>query len=214
MRFTSYGELLDLVEEIFIYEVYKSAPVSGVIIDCGANIGLSVIYFRKNFPTARIVAFEPSATEFKILRDNIDYNKIENIQLFNFALGDKEGTAHLVSSGDGSASLTHRTFFTHHSSDGPIVSVRRLSEYIESKIALLKIDIEGAEVSVLRELQQSSKIKLISQIVVEFHHDNADIPLEEFVEILVSNGFLCRQEHDRRHPNTAFSIVYATRKLI
>ena len=139
---------------------------------------------------------------------------LPHIQLFNFALGDKEGTAHLVSSGDGSASLTHRTFFTHHSSDGPIVSVRRLSEYIESKIALLKIDIEGAEVSVLRELQQSSKIKLISQIVVEFHHDNADIPLEEFVEILVSNGFLCRQEHDRRHPNTAFSIVYATRKLI
>src|SRR6478672_5618518 len=58
--FINPSELMHGLNEIFIEEVYKqSLPPNPYIIDCGANIGLSVIYLKQMFPDARIIAFEP-----------------------------------------------------------------------------------------------------------------------------------------------------------
>src|SRR4051812_23498352 len=54
------NEFLHGLNEIFIDEIYKTMlPENATIIDCGAHIGLSVIYFKKICPTAAIIAFEP-----------------------------------------------------------------------------------------------------------------------------------------------------------
>src|SRR5688572_5955997 len=47
-------------KEIFVDEYYNftSGKVSPIIVDCGANIGTSCIYFKTLFPTSRIKAFE------------------------------------------------------------------------------------------------------------------------------------------------------------
>jgi FkbM family methyltransferase len=42
-----------------------------VIIDCGGNIGLSVLYFKYLFPNSVITVFEPSPPVFEILKENI-----------------------------------------------------------------------------------------------------------------------------------------------
>src|SRR5690606_29753371 len=53
-------DLLHSLKEIFVEEVYKvQLRPNPLIIDCGANIGLSVIYFKRHFPDARVIAFEP-----------------------------------------------------------------------------------------------------------------------------------------------------------
>src|SRR5690349_14366069 len=61
LRYTNRFWLLHSLEEIFIDKVYlfHSAELSPRIIDCGANIGLSVIFFKRTFPSAKIIAFEP-----------------------------------------------------------------------------------------------------------------------------------------------------------
>src|SRR5688500_10055596 len=59
-------ELLHACREIFVREIYRFETDirNPVIIDCGSNIGLSVLYFHKSYPGARILAFEPDAGNF------------------------------------------------------------------------------------------------------------------------------------------------------
>ena len=51
-------------KELFEKKIYKFVPTSDtpLIIDCGANMGLSLLFFSKRYPTARIIAFEPDET--------------------------------------------------------------------------------------------------------------------------------------------------------
>ena len=58
--FYSATELLHGLKEIFIENIYKQTlREKPYIIDCGANIGMSVIYMKQLYPQAEIIAFEP-----------------------------------------------------------------------------------------------------------------------------------------------------------
>ena len=61
-------------KEIFVNQSYKfkSFTNSPVIYDCGANIGISCLYFKKIFPDSRIEAFEADPQIAKILQNNLD----------------------------------------------------------------------------------------------------------------------------------------------
>ena len=67
--------------ELFLNESYKFIPRSEkndpIIIDCGANIGVSVVYFKKLFPKSKIIAFEPDPFLFKYLKKNIEKNGLK-----------------------------------------------------------------------------------------------------------------------------------------
>lgn len=73
--FLDRAAFVGLVLEIFlkrVYEVELSAPAP-FIIDCGSNIGLSVLYFKGQYADAEIVAFEPDARAFAKLQANIGF---------------------------------------------------------------------------------------------------------------------------------------------
>jgi hypothetical protein len=55
-------------DQIYIFETSNPSPL---IIDCGANIGLSVIYWKYLFPESKVVAFEPDQKKYEILCGNI-----------------------------------------------------------------------------------------------------------------------------------------------
>ena len=62
-----------LFNEIFMQAPYffKSSNDPPLIFDCGSNIGMSVLFFKKLYPNARIVAFETDPFTFEILRRNV-----------------------------------------------------------------------------------------------------------------------------------------------
>ncbi len=69
-EFFSYPQAISLFEEIFIAQQYKFDIEPGqnsYIVDCGSNIGLSIIYFHLTFPNTPIVGFEPDKDTFKLL---------------------------------------------------------------------------------------------------------------------------------------------------
>jgi FkbM family methyltransferase len=74
---------------IFFEETYffRAASPEPVILDCGSNIGMSVLYFKMLYPAARIIA--PAA--FAKLRDNVARNSLTGVTLHNCALSDEEG---------------------------------------------------------------------------------------------------------------------------
>lgn len=66
-----------------------------------------------------------------------------------------------------------------------------LSSYLDRTVDLLKLDVEGAELKVLRELAGKRKLDLIQQMIVEYHYDlsNPDNSLGELLRILEESGF-------------------------
>lgn len=162
------------------------------IIDCGSNIGVSALYFKRLYPECSMICFEPSPQAFAHLKTNIERNDLKNVRLFPFALLDTEGTIELY---------THpsRPVFLGASMIPDSAGVRTkklevktvpLSGYISREVDLLKLDIEGAEVPVIKELEKQNKLRLIKQMHIEYHHhfvpDRDD--LSEFLAILERAG--------------------------
>src|SRR5262249_38196151 len=76
------------LNEIFLEEVYKfeSSNPKPLILDCGANIGLSVIYFKMLFPGSRIIAYEPDLEIFRTLKKNLSQFDYPDVDLINKAV--------------------------------------------------------------------------------------------------------------------------------
>lgn len=89
----SYNTLSFLFKEIFVDNDYffETDSAKPIIIDCGANIGISVLFFKFIYPDCSIVAFEPNPQAFKLLKKNVEQNNLKDIELHNLALTDKEG---------------------------------------------------------------------------------------------------------------------------
>lgn len=174
--------------EIFKNEIYRflSKNKSPYIIDCGANIGLSVIYYKQLFPTAQIIAFEADKNIFRVLSNNIQSLALKDVTLYNFAVWNEETTLDFFSEGaDGGRII---------SSDGNKknrikVPTIRLSNFLkEKKVDFLKIDIEGAETTVLKDCEDV--LHNVENLMVEYH-SFIDKPqtLHEILTILSNSGF-------------------------
>ena len=75
-------------KEIFVDESYKflSKSARPLIIDCGANIGISIFYFKHLLPNADILAFESNYIISELLKENIISNQLSNVQVINKAV--------------------------------------------------------------------------------------------------------------------------------
>ena len=81
-----YGFLF-LYDEIIEKEIYKFSTDNPApyIIDGGANIGLSVLYFKRSYPNSRILAFEPDPDIFTVLEKNCRTFEFEGVERFDRA---------------------------------------------------------------------------------------------------------------------------------
>ena len=87
--------------EIFQSEIYrfKCSSPKPYIIDCGANIGLSVIYFKNLYPDCTLLCFEPDGKVFNILRENVTTFGLQGVTLHNKALWGREATVPFIQEG-------------------------------------------------------------------------------------------------------------------
>jgi FkbM family methyltransferase len=138
-----------------------------LIIDVGANEGQFAIEMREMGYKGRIVSFEPLSSAFKILEINSINDP--NWQIFNFALGDFDGTAPInISKNSQSSSLLaatetlHRAAPTADYTGSETISVNKLDSVFDklnysNNKALLKIDTQGFENAVLIGANESLK---------------------------------------------------------
>ncbi|MCX6782230.1 MAG: FkbM family methyltransferase [Candidatus Magasanikbacteria bacterium] len=175
-----------MYKEIFEKQVYKFNASSNapVIIDCGANIGMSVVYFKKLFPLAKIVAFEPDPNIFRILKENIDSQNFSDIKLVNSALWSEEGAMDFFPDRADGGRVAEKI-----SGVAPVlIPAVKLSGYLNEKVDFLKIDIEGAELEVLRECKDA--LKNVKNIFIEYHSfADKSQKLDELLLILKEDGF-------------------------
>jgi FkbM family methyltransferase len=195
--YTNREEFNILKDEIFNKEIYsvelKKDNSIPIIFDLGAHVGLSVLYFKIKYPNSKIVAFEPNSNIFPILQENIECNNLTDVELHNIALGNTEGaiTFYIDSSGNDSfstGSFSKDAWNGKQSSVKITVKCDKLSKYISDYIDILKIDIEGAETEVIKELIIADKLKYIKNLLIEYHPINNRNP-KNLVKLLENNGF-------------------------
>ncbi|MCX6150418.1 MAG: FkbM family methyltransferase [Ignavibacteriales bacterium] len=186
------------VKEIFADENYKfhSTNSAPVIYDCGANIGISCLYFKQLFPLAKIKAFEADPKITQLLLQNLNQNHINDVEVIAKAVWINDAGIEFSSEGADGSSVY---------STGKKIKIEsiKLKDILQSeqKIDLLKMDIEGAEIDVLRDCGDS--LANVENIFVEYHSFvNNKQSLDEILQILSANGFryFIKPEADRKYP--------------
>ena len=172
-------------KEIFAEEYYRFETKSQtpVIYDCGANVGTSCAYFKFRYPKSKIIAFEPNIKIAEFFSKNIKQNSLENIELISKAVWIANNGLELGLD-DADASSIHLV------QNKTKVESIRLKDYLdkEAVVDMLKMDIEGAEIEVLKDCRQS--LNNVKNIFVEFHsYRNGTQKLSELIDVLESAGF-------------------------
>jgi FkbM family methyltransferase len=187
IMFSDAGALLHSVEELFCDETYAfhASKENPYIIDCGANIGLSVAYFKKQYPEARILAFEPDKEIFKLLTANVASLGLSNVTLENKAVWNKTEDLTFYKEGALAGSLTI-DFSSKNSRT--IIPAIALLPYINEPIDFLKIDIEGAENEVMEHI--APNLSFVENLFIEYHSDkNKPQDLHKLLTIVSKAGF-------------------------
>ena len=126
---------------------------SEILIDIGANIGFYSILSAHRFK--QIYSFEPNERNFKVLKKNIENNKLKNIKILNFGLGEMEEV--LIGNSNTKGELFQTSGFTidKDNTKGERVVVKKGDDVlqIKHKTLTIKIDVEGFEFFVLKGLK-------------------------------------------------------------
>lgn len=121
-------------------------------VDVGANIGFfSLLALRLVGPAGRVDAIEATPSTADLLDANIALNGAGAIRVHRCAVGDREGTAHMVVHDAGNIGSNHLALDDAADAEGAPVALRRLDTLLgDAPVRLIKLDIEGAEAMALR----------------------------------------------------------------
>jgi FkbM family methyltransferase len=220
VEFFDLPSVISLFEEIFINNDYLFKPASErpVIIDAGSNIGISILFFKWLYAASRITAFEADDRTYRVLHRNIELNNLEGVISYNAAVGESEGTIEFYYEEGRPGSHVNTTLKEKGLTGSKKAEAVRLSNYLAAEVDLLKLDIEGSEMAVLQDLAKSNKLKLVREIIIEYHH-HIDPRRDEFskaLSILEENAFgyqiSCHQQRPFRRETKEFILLYAYRK--
>ncbi|MBE8540562.1 FkbM family methyltransferase [Geoglobus acetivorans] len=183
--------------ELEFQKIFASIIKEGyIVVDVGAHFGFYTLIAAERVGDSGIVlAFEPSSFNYEILTLNINSNNYKNIETFNFALGDTNTIAKLAlpkgsKSGENTMGIAENAEIVEN------VQVKRFdSIFYEDKLLtrapdIIKIDVEGAEVLVLRGF--GDILHNVKYILCEIHPNQMkllDTDTRELFEIFQSKGF-------------------------
>lgn len=191
-----------LIEAIFIENEYdfKAKSKMPVIYDLGSNIGISVLYFKIHFPKAKIIAFEADPITSRLLNNNL--RNFKNVKIYNQAVSGHRGKINFYVDLNGPGSPLMSIYQKRLPKDSIKIGSVKLSGFINSGVDLVKMDIEGAETEVLKDLVSKKKMKFIKQFVFEYHHhiDPDTDNFSEFLTLLEANGFGYQIHASQRPP--------------
>ncbi|RYD98564.1 MAG: FkbM family methyltransferase [Sphingobacteriales bacterium] len=153
------------LREIFVDEFYKfnASKEHLYIIDCGGYIGLSPLYFVFEHPKAKIVSFEPDKLNYELAVKNTARYR-DNIEMVNKAVWIKDGHISFKQEGNMESGIVVGLEDKKNVVQVPCL---RLKDYLIEPVDFLKIDIEGAEYEVLKDI--APQLHLVDNLFIEYH---------------------------------------------
>lgn len=165
---------LNMIKEQFIEEQYKWLSIKNkIVIDIGANIGDSAIYFALR-GARHIYALEPYPYSYKLAMQNIKLNRLQNkITLLNEGCGEEKRKIKIYTNYKNFGGTDLKNF-----KGGTAIGITTLDELVKRfniiDNGILKIDCEGCEYGALLKAKDSV-LRKFKQIQVEYHYGYLNI---------------------------------------
>jgi FkbM family methyltransferase len=173
---------LHAIREIWFQECYRPhfGDPTGILLDLGANIGMTSLWLAKKYPLAQVIAIEPDPRNAAIARQNLELNGISG-QVLEAAIGAQDGTGKFASS--------EHSIMGRLSDSGTPVTVMSvatvMNTFAVTRFALVKIDIEGGEQALFDG--PTEWLQHTDAIIIEFHPEIVDYP--RLIKQVSSCGF-------------------------
>jgi len=175
------------VFEIFDEHAYNIDVYGRDVVDIGANVGDSSIYFALK-GARKVVGVEPLPNVYARAIENVKLNHLEGkIFLINAALGSKSGKIKVPCNTSTYRSSVFSTLRTNGECEVPIVTLSEVMKQITEPY-LLKMDCEGCEFDVI--LNGYEHVKMFEKLLMEYHAKFTGIEYTKLIDKL-SNDFHC-----------------------
>ena len=194
-----------------VKDVYMKPKKGDIVVDVGAHYGFYTLYASKLIDADGIVlCFEPHPDNYKGLLTNLQLNGVRNVKAFNLALGESDGKTKLYIR---SHSGAHSTFLRSRYCIN--VELAKLDTVVErfniKKVDLIKIDAEGAELSILKGASKVIEKFKPSLTIAAYHFPEQTSELEEWLRKYRYDAV--KQVRDKRTGNNFLHAIYRTRTI-
>jgi len=214
------GNDLGLIDLVFIHRNYNFIlhhPIN--VIDVGMNIGDTCLFFASNKFVDKVYGYELFEPTYNIALKNFEVNSsISNkIVPHCYGLGAKSEiiqipyhTDYLGANGIFENAGKHLFKSKGEKLDCKIQNISQELNEIDSKLPLLlKLDVEGSEYGIIRELDKSKSFQNIKYIMMEYHFGYQDL-----MEILIRNGFEINEVFSSKNDQINLGLIYAVKQQI
>lgn len=176
-RAIHFGKNYESSETRYLEKVIAS---DSICIDVGANIGYFAMLMAKIASKGKVYAFEPIPLNASLLRASAELNGFVNVQIIQSAVGAAEGEADLAQSSDSAYSSIRDTKRKpiERVIRVPMVTLDKFAEdHIVDPIAVLKVDVEGAEDLVLCGSHRllSDPMRRPRRVMIELSDENLTV---------------------------------------
>ncbi|WP_440764703.1 FkbM family methyltransferase [Natronorubrum sp. DTA7] len=189
-------------EEEIIVDLLSSINSDDIFYDVGANVGTYSCFVGQKLERGKVIAFEPHPRNINPLRVNMMENSIDG-EIRECALDEKTGEIGLTSDSNAAGAGQHS--LTESGRSAISVPAYTGDELIgETKLkppTVLKIDVEGAEMRVLRGLKRVLKNQQVRLIYIEIHPDKISEfgdEKESVLSFLTDSGYDIRKIGERK----------------
>jgi len=175
-----------------------------VVLDVGAYVGIYSLWVSRLVGDGFVIAFEPNPIAYRWLISNIELNGAINIKALPYALGDEITRERLYVAGEniGASSLIMNHIINSPASKysivGEFVVPVVMLDYVIDKsveivgrpvrhVDLVKVDVEGYEMRVLRGAERALREGLIDRFVIEVHTDQVNT--KYLIKYLINYGY-------------------------
>jgi FkbM family methyltransferase len=169
-----------------------------VIVDIGANLGIVTQYMRDY--AKKVYAVEPDSKHFEALSKNKEFNKWDNVEVFNMAIADQDGEMTLNKFDN---NLTCNSLINNYNQGGEVVKTQTFNTFFKKNnidvVDFCKFDVEGAEEMILCAPGFADIAPRIKSIMVEFHYPS----FPKIVDHMIDLGFKAR-----RYPSSAVIFLF------
>jgi len=189
------GHIMSEVYKEQLYAPFLLGKKDQIILDVGANIGITAHYFAKY---GKVYSIEPAREHFNCLSEMIKFNKLEDrITPINKALFINSNKLPLFHNKNRTMYSLHSAVNDNSTAPETVDCIRLddlVKEYKIDHIDMMKLDVEGSEVEIVSSDSFRNVSDIIKLIVIERHSWNGRNP-NQLIDALQSRGFTVEKQN-------------------